>query len=345
MKMHLDNGPVIVPVYLYDHWRWLILHTSLDLTSLHYTFTNQLVLAPPSKKPLQPSEARTLYSGPWIYAGPVPTHPTHVRIIDVTTLEQFTSTTVDGELGLNVLTNYVVNLDFEKGTASFSTNRPATIGFFSTFYRDTNGQFTFPAVIPDGKNLKMTVDSGALTELSLNDADWAQAFPSGNEKAIRVKVAHADGKFRETLQARLPRLRIGNFVYTNLLCRRLDSKSKPSSVGVGFLKRHRVTLDYLHRLIDFDPLPNQEPAEADMSGIHFKWIRYSPIVAAVDPESPADDSGLMFGDRILKINDQPLFHMKPIEMDALLRSGDGKTLEIEALRGPHEFKVKLVLKI
>ncbi|HNP32398.1 MAG TPA: aspartyl protease family protein [Flavobacterium sp.] len=155
------------------------------------------------------------------------------------------------------------------------------------------------------------------------------------------------------------------------------------SVGSEVISRFTIIFDYLNDVIYSKPNSKvNDPFNFNMSGIEvehagLEWVKETtedrtiqgikvytdsdqqkfqdnlkvrftlkPIfkIASVRPNSEAEKAGLKVGDRILKINHQ-LAHGYTIEMiNGLLKSEEGKTIEIEVERGNKTYKFKFQLK-
>jgi hypothetical protein len=338
------NGYIVAPIYVYDHWRWLVVDTTQNLTTFHTTFTNHLVAVSPSVAEIMfnvPAN-ETVYSSPGFFLAGNHPQPKYVLVSDCTPLEELCNTSIDGILGLNVLTNYAITFDFATEKVRFVTNAAAAREGISLRVEGGNS-FTFAATLGNEKHIQLAIDTFDRGEIALSRENWDKTFPNGPAKTKQITVADRSGKFERTIQARLPYLKIGEQVYTNLLCRKC-SHAMFSSIGAHFLQRHRVTIDYPKRKLLLELVADAKPAEENVTGIHLKWIRRMAIIASIDPESAAEQSGLVEGDQILRIAGRSVPRMKISEIEEQFARGDNWTLEIEALHGPKEVTKKLVLK-
>jgi hypothetical protein len=341
----VENNYILAPIYLYDHWRWFVLDTARDLTVFHRTFTNHLksVPAQTAKIVFDRPPKLPVCVGPKFFLAGHHEKLSYVLVGDATPLEELSGATVDGILGLNVLTNYSISLDFLEKKIRFQTNAsPSEQALSLTVERF--GRLAFSATLENGKHVALGIDTADLGEVSLNAEDWAKAFPNGPSKTNAVMAADSMGDFHLVMEARLPSLKAGENVYTNLLCRRAASEPALSSVGSLFLQRHRVVIDYPGKRIGLERVGDQKATEANMMGIHLKWVRKSAVIASIDPDSPAAKSGLAEGDWILSIGDKSVARMEPAEIDTQFRRGDNETLEIVALHGTKEVTNRVVLK-
>jgi len=345
VSLQARNGYLIVPVYIFDHWRWFAIDTAGSFTTLHSTFTNHLRLV--SSARMETLRERVpfvdFYNGQKFFLGRLYPSPEYFLASDSTSLEELSNATVDGLLAQNVLTNYQVILDLSASNVTFRTNvsepEPGGLPF-----RTEGKGFAFVASTTNGKHLQLGIDTLNSGAIALNADDWTKAFPVEANKTSRVMAADRYGKFSEQNEARLPLLKISENIYTNLICRRLTDKSALSTIGSEFLQRNRVVLDYPNAQIRFEQKKNAEYLEEDMSGLHLKWVRSSAIIAAIDPDGPGQKSGLAEGDEILWIDGKRVSRLTPLEIGQIFRRGDNVRIQIEVLHGTEEVTNTIILK-
>jgi hypothetical protein len=330
-------------VYMFEHWRTFNIDTGADYTLVRLWFTNHLVepvTTVTAAKPNSASAPIKFYAGPpmffanqWMRA--------YVGAVDFTRLEEMTGTEVDGILGVNALRDFVVTLDLQKGAISLSTNR--SLPLMGTIpLEPTNSNYAFSATIGD-TTVKLAIDTGAADAITLNAEDWSKVFPKPPAHIRNRTSADFEGIVHTNIHARLPLLKIGSELYTNLPCGRAAMSNFCSFVGLGFLRQHKVTIDYPNNRLKLERL-NVPAYEENMSGIALKWNRGSAIIRAIDADSPASNSGLVEGDEFLKINGQAIWKYTRKELFQLLRKGDGEVLTIEALHGANPVKAKIALR-
>jgi len=123
--------------------------------------------------------------------------------------------------------------------------------------------------------------------------------------------------------------------------------SVPGSIGnIGgqVLMRCRVTFDYSHRRVLFEPAADfHRPFEADMSGATFSRVDSTLEVRIVNPGTPADEAGLQVGDRVIRLDGEAA---RQVDLPTLRRrlQEPGRTLELEVLRGTERSNHTLVLR-
>ena len=79
------------------------------------------------------------------------------------------------------------------------------------------------------------------------------------------------------------------------------------------------------------------------SNIEFK-LKQLFQVAAIRPNSPADQAGIREGDEILEVNNKPAYHYKLNDLNELFYSNEGKIIKLKILRNGIEQQFKFILK-
>jgi hypothetical protein len=345
MPMDLDEYCLNVPVFFWEQWRSFILDTGAAITLLHSNFTNHLSRV--SEFSWQtvhgPSAPLPYFKGIPIFVGGFWAYPESIAASDMRPLEELTGTTIDGILGENVLQDYIITLNFETEKISFETNLPIPVQIGLPFKHGTNGYRCLPASLANGVEIELGVDTGFASEIMLNPTDWDKAFPKGPENSVSFKSANFEGKVSESIQARLPLIKIGSESYTNLICDRLVNTNLPSQLGLDFLRDHRVTIDYPHDRVNF-VRTRARVARGVTAGMGIKWIRGSAVIFHIHPDGAAQLAGLQEGDEILRIRGQQIGDIKRKQVYELLRGNEGDVVKVFVMRGDEPMTVQLRLK-
>lgn len=344
--MNLDDDVIIIPVFFWDHWRPFVVDTGSAITFLDSTFTNHLSYVSTSEYNGvhgTTGEAQ-YYKGVPINVGNRWGYPETVGASDMTQIERMCGASIDGLLGTDVLGQYILTFDFEAKTLSLETNLPPPIQLELPFKPNDDGVYMLPAKLADAKEIELGIDTGFAGEIMLNPADWKKAFPDGPEKTKMLKSANFQGKIAESVQTRLPALRIGSQIYTNLLCNRQANTNIPSQLGLDFLRDHRVIIDYPNERIQLHRVRLDWQDSSSMTGLGVKWVRGSAIISEIYPGSAGENAGLKPGDEILRINGKRVWELKRSEAYAITHNHEGDKVELSIMRGSQTMKIQIVLK-
>src|SRR5690606_6717667 len=89
------------------------------------------------------------------------------------------------------------------------------------------------------------------------------------------------------------------------------------------------------------------PFEHDMSGMEVFIQEGKPVlyfIGRIEPDSPAENAGILTNDQLLSINFKPVNDYKLDEIDLLLKGGDGKRLILQLFREKKVIYKVLILK-
>ncbi len=78
-----------------------------------------------------------------------------------------------------------------------------------------------------------------------------------------------------------------------------------------------------------------------MSGIHLLRRRGKTLVYAIDDDSPAAAAGVVGGDQIVAVDDEPAANLTPAQLRELLRSGNGERLTLKVIHEGSERSIEL----
>jgi predicted metalloprotease with PDZ domain len=140
-------------------------------------------------------------------------------------------------------------------------------------------------------------------------------------------------------------VQVGDKTYGGFLCNLTPTEGVPSTLGVAFLRRHRVTFDFPNQVLYLAPSSHFEEEEAaDMSGLHLLRLNGKTIVHSVDAGSPAEAAALQAGDVIESINGQATATLQMKEARKILRAADGAKARLSVRRKGVPMDVTIVLK-
>ena len=101
------------------------------------------------------------------------------------------------------------------------------------------------------------------------------------------------------------------------------------NIGAEILSRFTVTFDYPHKRLYLQKSQEyNRPYDIPRAGMVVDSINDQIIVVSLSPRSPASESGIIRGDKILAANGVPAKRLKSQEINGLLRSPAGTRLQL-----------------
>ena len=142
-------------------------------------------------------------------------------------------------------------------------------------------------------------------------------------------------------RARIANLKIGSLQYNGLLM----SESPQNALGLGFLKRHRVILDYPNKKLFLKKgLLSFTRDREDKSGIKLINDNGVLVIALIDDRGPAAAAGLQKGDIIKRVNDSEVSGSDLSNIRSLFRGDDGEKITLTISRGEDKLQKHFFLK-
>jgi hypothetical protein len=245
-------------------------------------------------------------------------------LTDQTSMSDYEDFDTGGLLGLDFLSGFTVQLDFDQGELRLLDPTTQSTNSWGEKYRMQYDRLERPKVsgiLQDSTETSFIIDTGSVVnnlETSLFDALVRDA----SLPVIYISSQSESGG-RVSRCVRIPKLSLGTTEYHDLLF----SEANTSTLGVPFLYRHRVTIDFLRERIYLSPGAHfQEMDQCDMSGLYVRRLDGSIKVTSVIPNSPAEEVGLKVGDTIEEIDGIEAYKYTVHEIRQLLKSGDGRKI-------------------
>ena len=216
-----------------------------------------------------------------------------------------------------------------------------------------SGPSTIPAVLDLADGRSVSVD--LMLDLGYNDQ--LQITTTG-EHRIPVPRRSLAASLGMNIQGvptlgfvgRVARVSIGGHVLPDVLAAFVSPEHSEHAysevmVGLGLLSRFNIAYDYPHRRMYLEPNRSfAAPFEYGMSGFASRRAADGTLeITEVYPESPASDAGLRSGDRISRIDGQPVGEMDPEARRLMLRQS-GRTLALSVQRGGTVREVPITLR-
>lgn len=263
---------------------------------------------------------------------------------------------VDGILGFDFISRFVVKIDYEKRT--LSAYRP------STFERNDSGIVlpldllgNLPVIgglVEDEHEGRFLLDTGASAALVLHrEFIEEHQLLRGRRDRREVYSGGVGGVVRQ-ISAHLDAFSVGPFRFTDLPT--LFSLERPGSgrerrprlsgkIGATLLNHFTICLDYSRSEVVLEP--NRfidEPVRVDRSGMQLVLSDGEVVVAGVARSSPARREGIKVLDRLLMFDGRPATELGLPHIREVLRGPAGTRVRLFFDRRGKERKVTLKLK-
>ena len=142
-------------------------------------------------------------------------------------------------------------------------------------------------------------------------------------------------------RARVGSFKIGSLQYSGLLM----SESRQNALGLGFLRRHRVILDYPNKKLYLKKgFLSFVPDRQDKSGLKLINDNGELVIALIDDRGPASEAGIQKGDIIKKVNDNVVSGFDLSNIRKLLQGDDGEKITVTISRGEDTLHKHFFLK-
>jgi len=270
---------------------------------------------------------------------------------DYLELRNYLGTDVQGILGYEVFSRFIVTVDYEKRTLTLTLPeffRPKrNFQAMSIEIEDTKPYIQVPIEMSNGEriNAKMLIDTGASHSIVLD--------PSTNAK-ILLPTKHVESLIGRGLggliMGQIGRINsidfgkykihdvIANFPNANSYFDTLKNSDvfRNGSIGGELLNRFTTTYNFPAGKIYFKKNSSyNDPFNFNMSGITLK-AKGSRLrkfeVTDVRKDSPSERVGIKNGDEVLSINGYPAGELSLNNINGLFNSRPGKRIKIEILR-------------
>jgi hypothetical protein len=283
---------------------------------------------------------------------------------DVLKLSEFVGSPIHGIIGYEIFNRFAVTIDF--GTNEIILENPEHYKYkpnkgerFPITIEENKPYLSTVELINDKQNLplKVILDTGAGHAISL-DANRSNGIPMP-EKLVKAQLGRGLSGIINGSLGRISKLRLGKFEMKNLVASFPDSSSyrvrgmelteRQGNIGCEFLRRFKITFNYRDQYIVLKPINRRmkEPFEHNMSGIELmaKGDDYHEYtIDRVVENSPADNAGLLQGDKVIFINNKSSKDISISEIYKLFQKGEGKNINLIMKRGKDVFFTTINLR-
>ncbi|MBP9016298.1 MAG: aspartyl protease family protein [Paludibacteraceae bacterium] len=274
-------------------------------------------------------------------------------------LSQELGTKINGIIGYDFFTDYIVQIDYTNKRLKFYRNQldfKPPKGYQSIKMNiESQKMFIYLNILETDsahRKIKMLIDTGA--ELTA----WFQTI---SNKSVKMPEKSVHGRIGEGLSgeitgifARVPQLCIANFCFFQPIVVFLDSSSmtpaliksdRDGTIGGQLLKRFNIIIDTHNQNFYFKPNYNfKKPFRYNIAGIEINQTNsiFPEIeISNIWNGSPAQASGLEEGDIIKELNNIKVYSLTLTEIRDYFEKPSKKPLLLLIDRKGKHFKVKI----
>ena len=267
---------------------------------------------------------------------------TPVACVDFAELRRASNENIYGVIGMDVLRDNRILIDFDRGLLRFLERSPGSLSELGTkipVELTHDGSPILSARITEDVAENLLVDTGAQGNSlradlfdQLIDSDQIRLGSQFTSNTVAGQVSGNRGTLRQVT--------IGPFEQRDLRVSRLNI----SSIGLRYLSRFQIIFDfpaksaYLKRSRDYS-----KPEPRATSGMTLNWVDGKITVTSIRKNGAAARAGLAPGDILVEIDGQPADTFDHFSLRQLLTSEGGKVISIQAERQNKTSRKDLVL--
>lgn len=237
---------------------------------------------------------------------------------------------VDGIIGFSVFREVVFTIDYPARRLVIDPHGRLTgrNGEAIDCYGD--GELPLAKLDVGGQRILALIDTGSDSALTLNSAtDVARWVRESRRGSVRATVS---GDEPQVIGRLAVDVRIGAHRVAQPVVEMADGLP---ALGNGVLKHFAVTFDPRQQLIALrrDATAPVQIASQRSVGLGFKRGETNWAVAAIVPDTPAQDAGIRLGDQCVRINGRPTQEWPIERYQSLLRSSQAVTFTFASVGG------------
>ena len=268
-------------------------------------------------------------------------HNQRFAALNLAGLSRALGVSVGGVLGNDILKNVTFQLIYSSQTARFG--RTSELGDLGTpvKLKEVQNQFFVPTNLVS-VNRDLLLDTGA-NATNLSSEVWEELSKVWTPKSVIDGIASSANSPAAAFLVCLPHLRVGNIEMKDQAVRVQRAVSAGAFSDAGFsgilgsdlLRQFEVTYDLGDSLLFLKPDPGfrPDPYKFVTIGIQFaKDVSGVFTVVSVWKKSPAAQTGIFPGDRIVSINGENAAEMSLEQFSARIHGKEGTRLKVKIKR-------------
>ncbi len=260
---------------------------------------------------------------------------------DLKSMREASGRDIRGIVGMTFLKNHILRLDFEG--KKFQIVRAGTRSRKSwgtplrmKVKREDNCAYVLANTGAGAAGFML--DTGFAGSGLLSPAMFKSAVPPGRRKENRVATVTGEAR---PMAGRTALLVLGNCAQTEAVVGAADR----DVLGLGFLRRYVVTLDFPGRRIYFRKRKRSfRPDRGFLIGLSMSRRGGRTVIDEVEAGSPGAAAGLRPGDLLLKMAGKLAGKHSMTGLGQMIYEAEGKKLKLEIRRGERVLEVELAVK-
>ncbi len=301
-ELSQPDSALIVPVRIAGANYRFALDTSLVRSEVDFSLRGRLGREIDRDEPLagERGDDNPIYEAPAMSLGKLRLRPPiAMACSDFTLKRQVLGEKIDGALGMDVLQELVISIDFDAARVRVLRSAGPWLGAPIRLLRH-RGRLFVTATLADGQTAPFWIDTGQNGPLAgtldarsfarLKQADRLEVIGNAYQSSGAETNKRSVGRTTITLPDAAQQIVAFNSADVN-------------SIGLGYLSRYLVTLDFPDNMIYLRRGQQYNRADSvDLSGMHLLRIGAETLVHSVDAGGPAEVFGVLANDRLLSID-------------------------------------------
>ena len=251
---------------------------------------------------------------------------------------------IDGVIGLDVLAQHLVEIDFDSGTIRFLKSVPKDAGerlAISTLQKQPRMcAVVIKAQCCDGQLDDFYVDLENPDAISLCWPAYRRFLEKKQIRRLHSESTFGTNQCRQCIVGTATSMRLGHFETTNVRA----NVAGDNIIGLGYLSRFVVTFDFPNGSMYIRPGKRFRAIDGqDVSGLFAKWKQNSLEVVHCEAGGPADNAGIQVGDVVIAVDGLPVSRDTQATFRSKLRL-EGTSLQMQVKRDGTVMNVNLKLE-
>jgi membrane-associated protease RseP (regulator of RpoE activity) len=275
---------------------------------------------------------------PKLRVGPLLPNLEEVEVSNLKLVNQSVDNRIDGFLGLDVLRQFVVTLDCDRGVLQLRPSLPADPGEELPLRFDKNGLPVVALALGGKPPTPFAICTGSTVAMLVRPPVFAELRERNVIRSTNPAIG-ARELADQCATGIVGDVMLGSYIHRNAAVEAWAF----DGLGMDYLARYIVTLDFPRRKVYFKPGKAVDRIDRlDQCGLQIMKREGQVVVDFVVANSPAWESGILVGDVLRRVNDTPISAFSLFELRRLLQTEESRVAIAVGRDGePLEFEVAL----